>query len=318
MDREVPTYDSEGKQTGTYTLQGMKKRTKAWTDGYEEADVTVPSYEIEGTTDEGGNTTAFIDAPAPKVSKGGSKFSDATGSGSKGGGGGSSSSKTPAKKVDKTKKNDKIRYKDNENAVEDVTNALDRLSKANEHAFGPQKIRNINLMNIQLARQAKAYQALYDEAKMYTKLDAVALNSGLADFNAKYGTTLKAEYDGDNLLDNEMELLNIITDLQNAKIAEINAVEDELNKLADKGVLQDDPQVEVLNKQLETLKENLSTLDTDVESMVKKNLDNYQEAIRKAEETMQAMVDILYQGLANEIEKYTIARDLHLEINELE
>lgn len=52
--------------------------------------------------------------------------------------------------------------------------------------------------------------------------------------------------------------------------------------------------------------------------MVKKNLDNYQEAIRKAEETMQKMVDILYQGLANEIEKYTIARDLHLQINELE
>lgn len=235
-----------------------------------------------------------------------------------GSGGGRSGSKTPVKKVDKTERKDKLRYKDNENAVEDVTNALNRLSKANEHAFGPQKIRNINLMNIQLARQAKAYQALYDEAKMYTKLDALALDSGLADFNAKYGTALKAEYDGDNLLNNEMELLNIITDLQNAKIAEINAVEDELNKLADKGVLQDDPQVDALNKQLETLKENLSTLDTDVESMVKKNLDNYQEAIRKAEETMEKMVDILYQGLENEIEKYTIARDLHLQINELE
>lgn len=311
----VPVPDGNGGTTNeTYT--SMKRVTKTYDAGTDEADVVVPQYEIEGTTDSAGNTVAFKDAPSPKVSKGGSKFSDATGSNK--GSGGSSGSKTPVKKVDKTKKNDKLRYKDNENAVEDITNALDRLSKANEHAFGPQKIRNINLMNVQLARQAKAYQALYDEAKMYTKLDAMALDSGLADFNAKYGTTLKAEYDGDNLLDNEMELLNIITDLQNAKIAEINAVEDELNKLADKGVLQDDPQVDALNKQLETLKENLSTLDTDVESMVKKNLDNYQEAIRKAEETMQAMVDILYQGLANEIEKYTIARDLHLQINELE
>lgn len=236
--------------------------------------------------------------------------------GSKGSGGGGS--KTPIKKVQKTEKRDKQRYTDNENAVEDVTKAIDKLSKANDHAFGPQKIRNINLMNVQLARQAKAYQALYDEAKMYTKLDALSLDSGLAAFNAKYGTTLKAEYDGDNLLDNEMELLNIITELQNAKIDEINAVEDKLNELSGQGVLQDDPQVDELNKQLETLKEQLSGMDTDVESMVKKNLENYQEAIRKAEETMQAMVDILYQGLANEIEKYTIARDLHLQINDLE
>lgn len=283
--------------------------------GQREVTVAVPKLSADGEPAADISFTRTNNGHNNNYSKKNSGGSPAGGSKS---GGGGSSSKTPVKKVDKTERKDKLRYKDNENAVEDVTNALDRLSKANEHAFGPQKIRNINLMNVQLARQAKAYQALYDEAKMYTKLDALALDSGLADFNAKYGTTLKAEYDGDNLLDNEMELLNIITDLQNAKIAEINAVEDELNKLADKGVLQDDPQVDALNKQLETLKENLSTLDTDVESMVKKNLDNYQEAIRKAEETMQKMVDILYQGLANEIEKYTIARDLHLQINELE
>lgn len=327
QDVEVPTYyedfihegnkpftytDEDGNSVTTYrprirkiTVPGKPMKTKGYVgvaridmEGADGSSSGVPPLQFTGKT-----------APSSSAIKGG----DTGGGGSSGGG-----SKTPVKKVQKTEKKDRQRYTDNENAVEDVTNALDRLSKANEHAFGPQKIRNINLMNIQLARQAKAYQALYDEAKMYTKLDALSLDSGLAEFNAKYGTALKAEYDGDNLLNNEMELLNIITDLQNAKIAEINAVEDELNKLADKGVLQDDPQVDALNKQLETLKENLSALDTDVESMVKKNLDNYQEAIRKAEETMQAMVDILYRGLANEIEKYTIARDLHLQINELE
>lgn len=328
QDVEVPTYTEVSKpgspvqyQVGTkpdgtpiygqtqgikrYTVPGKPMKVKGYVgvaridmEGADGSSSGVPPLQFTGKT-----------APSSSAIKGGD-----TG----GGGSGGSSSKTPVKKVQKTEKKDRQRYTDNENAVEDVTNALNRLSKANDHAFGPQKIRNINLMNIQLARQAKAYQALYDEAKMYTKLDALSLDSGLADFNAKYGTALKAEYDGDNLLNNEMELLNIITDLQNAKIAEINAVEDELNKLADKGVLQDGPQVDALNKQLETLKENLSTLDTDVESMVKKNLDNYQEAIRKAEETMEKMVDILYQGLENEIEKYTIARDLHLQINELE
>lgn len=206
--------------------------------GQREVTVAVPKLSADGEPAADISFTRTNNGHNNNYSKKNSGGSPAGGSKS---GGGGSSSKTPVKKVDKTERKDKLRYKDNENAVEDVTNALDRLSKANEHAFGPQKIRNINLMNVQLARQAKAYQALYDEAKMYTKLDALALDSGLADFNAKYGTTLKAEYDGDNLLDNEMELLNIITDLQNAKIAEINAVEDELNKLADKGVLQDDP-----------------------------------------------------------------------------
>lgn len=327
QDVEVPTYyedfihegdkpftytDEDGNSVTTYrprikkiTVPGKPMKTKGWVgvaridmEGADGSSSEVPPLQFTGKT-----------PPSASAIKGG----DTGGGGSSGGG-----SKTPVKKVQKTEKRDKQRYTDNENAVEDVTKAIDKLSKANDHAFGPQKIRNINLMNVQLARQAKAYQALYDEAKMYTKLDALSLDSGLAAFNAKYGTTLKAEYDGDNLLDNEMELLNIITELQNAKIDEINAVEDKLNELSNQGVLQDDPQVDELNKQLETLKEQLSGMDTDVESMVKKNLENYQEAIRKAEETMQAMVDILYQGLANEIEKYTIARDLHLQINDLE
>lgn len=72
-----------------------------------------------------------------------------------------------------------------------------------------------------------------------------------------------------------MEIMNIITDLQNAKIDEINAVENEINALAAMNVANDDPRVTALTDKLEVLKESLSEIDTDVESMVKKNLDNY-------------------------------------------
>lgn len=294
-------------RTETNTFEGPPKTVK----GY------VPQYTIEGTEGEGGVKSAFVPAP-PAPSSGKTGFTPGGGRSSGGGGSGGSKSSTPVKKVQKTEKKDKERYTDNENAVEDVTKAVDRLSKANDHAFGPQKIRNLNLMNIQLAKQAKAYQGLYNEAKMYTKLDAMSLVEGLNEFNQKYGTTLQAVFDGDDLLDNQMEIMNIITDLQNAKIDEINAVENEINALAAMNVANDDPRVTALTDKLEVLKESLSEIDTDVESMVRKNLDNYQEAIRKAEETMQAMVDILHQGLANEIEKYTLARDLHIKINDLE
>lgn len=283
----------------------------------------VPTYSIRVNSDEytSGGKIATEGTKGQSGNFQGSKLSTgtvSTGSTTSGKKTKSGGSKTPVKRVQKTEKNDKQRYTDNENAVEDVTKAVDRLSKANDHAFGPQKIRNLNLMNIQLAKQAKALQGLYNEAKMYIKLDASTLVSGLDEFNKKYGTTLAAVFDGDNLLDNEMEIMNIITDLQNAKIDEINAVEAKINELAAKNVSNDDPKVKALNNELEKLKENLSDIDTDVESMVKKNLDNYQEAIRKAEETMQQMVDILHQGLANEIEKYTLARDLHIQINDLE
>lgn len=72
-----------------------------------------------------------------------------------------------------------------------------------------------------------------------------------------------------------MEIMNIITDLQNAKIDEINAVENEINALAAMNVANDDPRVTALTDKLEVLKESLSEIDTDVESMVRKNLDNY-------------------------------------------
>lgn len=325
----TPTYtDTHYEQGPDYVVSGTKdgkpytdvmptyRRVDVVTKGEPiEAETWVPTYSIKmksGEYKSGGEikTGSPIIPPSPS--------SGSTTSGRKSGGGGGSKSPTPVKKVQKTEKKDKERYTDNENAVEDVTKAVDRLSKANDHAFGPQKIRNLNLMNIQLAKQAKAYQGLYNEAKMYTKLDAMSLVEGLNEFNQKYGTTLQAVFDGDDLLDNQMEIMNIITDLQNAKIDEINAVENEINALAAMNVANDDPRVTALTDKLEVLKESLSEIDTDVESMVRKNLDNYQEAIRKAEETMQAMVDILHQGLANEIEKYTLARDLHIKINDLE
>lgn len=58
------------------------------------------------------------------------------------------------------------------------------------------------------------------------------INTGLEQFNAKWGTQLKAVFDDEFLMDNEMEIRNAIADLTNQKIEEINRIEDALNDLA--------------------------------------------------------------------------------------
>lgn len=159
----TPTYtDTHYEQGPDYVVSGTKdgkpytdvmptyRRVDVVTKGEPiEAETWVPTYSIKmksGEYKSGGEikTGSPIIPPSPS--------SGSTTSGRKSGGGGGSKSPTPVKKVQKTEKKDKERYTDNENAVEDVTKAVDRLSKANDHAFGPQKIRNLNLMNIQLAK----------------------------------------------------------------------------------------------------------------------------------------------------------------------
>lgn len=239
------------------------------------------------------------------------------GSSSKGGGGGKGS-QTPLKRVKKTERQEKERYTDNKNAIEDLSTSINRLSKATDRAFGPQKIRNINLANSLLAQQAKRYQILYKEAKNYQKLDAMDINTGLEQFNAKWGTQLKAVFDDEFLMDNEMEIRNAIADLTNQKIEEINRIEDALNDLAKQGIMDDNPQVKQLKEDLEKIQEVVDELNTDSENMVKKRIASYQEAIKEGQEAIDAIADLLREALENEIQKYTIARDLHLQINDLE
>lgn len=144
------------------------------------------------------------------------------------------------------------------------------------------------------------------------------INSGLEQFNAKWGTQLKAVFDGEFLMDNEMEIRNAIADLTNQKIEEINRIENALNDLSKQGVMDDNPEVTQLKEDLEKIQEILDELNTDSENMVKKRIASYQEAIKEGQEAIDAIADLLREALENEIQKYTIARDLHLQINDLE
>jgi hypothetical protein len=113
----------------------------------------VPSYEIEGTTDEGGNTTAFVEAPPPNPSYGSttSGIQDSGNGGGKGGGGGSS--KAPEKKDDPGKRESlKIadRYSTVQAAIDDTQRSLDNLDDTMSDMWGGVKLAALRKYNKEL------------------------------------------------------------------------------------------------------------------------------------------------------------------------
>lgn len=147
-------------RTETNTFEGPPKEV----DGY------VPKYTIEGTTDEGGNTVAFVEAPAPKPSYG-STTSGLRNNGGGGGGGGSSS--TPTHSAKNASKYEPItdRYATIKSSIDEVQRSVDALSNAEDDAWGGDKVRNMQKINAELQRQGRNLQKLRKLALDYLDID---------------------------------------------------------------------------------------------------------------------------------------------------
>lgn len=147
-------------RTETNTFEGPPKEV----DGY------VPKYTIEGTTDEGGNTVAFVEAPAPKPSYG----STTSGLRNNGGGGGSGgSSSTPTHSAKNASKYEPItdRYATIKSSIDEVQRSVDALSNAEDDAWGGDKVRNMQKINAELQRQGRNLQKLRKLALDYLDID---------------------------------------------------------------------------------------------------------------------------------------------------
>lgn len=146
-------------RTETNTFEGPPKEV----DGY------VPKYTIEGTTDEGGNTVAFVEAPAPKPSYG----STTSGLRNNGGGGGGGSSSTPTHSAKNASKYEPItdRYATIKSSIDEVQRSVDALSNAEDDAWGGDKVRNMQKINAELQRQGRNLQKLRKLALDYLDID---------------------------------------------------------------------------------------------------------------------------------------------------
>jgi hypothetical protein len=166
----VPVPDGNG-GTKNETYTSMRRVTRTYDSGTSEAEVVVPQYEIEGTEGPGKTSTAFTALPAPKASR-----SSTTSGRSGGGGGGGNSAPAAAEKREPTKKSDvSERYKEINDAIDNVTDALTRAEKASDRLWGKDKLDAMRQENEILQEQYKLLQDKAEEAEEYAKQDAANL-----------------------------------------------------------------------------------------------------------------------------------------------
>lgn len=252
----------------------------------------VPGPKIKSLTYTGGGGAA----KASSVNNGG---------GSKGGGGGSGSKKNNFKKKEKPKESEPLekRYANIESSINKNTRALERLSEAEDDAWGAAKYKNLQKINTQLSIQGQKTQVLLKEARDYLQLDQAALQQKLA----SAGLT-PAVFNSDGFVANWENI-----------IAQINAarkpLEDALNKLIDQynagGV-----ENEALELQIEEAEKALSDFDENTKDAIVSAGEQVDETAQKVFDTMSDLINKIREALDNWISKQRIKLDLRIDINE--
>lgn len=314
--KDVPVYDADGNVKGSESWPITIKQTKSWTSGYEDAEVMVPSYEIEGTTDEGGNTTAFVEAPPPNPSYGSttSGIQDSGGGGGKGGGGGSGSkpTKKKAEKRDSMKVED--RYSTVKAAIDDVQREMDKFSANQDDMWGGAKLNALKKYNKELHKQAGYYRELVEQAKNYLENEDKpdATNARQAAANALGAGLIGIEYYEEGYVKNRTEIINQLDDLLQAKYDEYYNAAMAYDAAVDAGT--------ATEAQSEAV-DNLKTEYEDTEKVVNEyveSLDQIDETAKEAEEALQKLVEAIREEIANKVEEITYKIELQVEMNDLE
>ena len=313
--KDVPVYDADGNVKGSESWPITTKQTKSWTSGYEDAEVMVPSYEIEGTTDEGGNTTAFVEAPPPNPSYG-STTSGLQDSGGGGGGGGGGSSKAPEKKDDPGKRESlKIadRYSTVQAAIDDTQRSLDNLDDTMSDMWGGPKLAALRKYNKELWRQADNLKAMLALAERYKKEDAAAaVASQIEAEDVLGGQIVDLEFNDDGFISNRTEVINSIDDLLQASYdAYYNALMD-YNAAVEAGTA-----TEAMSENVDKLKDNYDDLDEAAQNYIK-DMDLSDETAQKYIDTLNELVELIRTEISNRIETITYRIELRTDMNDLE
>lgn len=311
--KDVPVYDADGNVKGSESWPITTKQTKSWTSGYEDAEVMVPSYEIEGTTDEGGNTTAFVEAPPPNPSYGSttSGLQDSGGGGG-GGGGGSKPTKKKAEKRDSIKVED--RYSTVKAAIDDVQREMDKFSANQDDMWGGAKLNALKKYNKELHNQAGYYRELIEQAKNYLETEdkPAATDARQAAANALGAGLIGIEYYEEGYVKNRTEIINQLDDLLQAKYDEYYNAAMAYDAAVDAGT--------ATEAQSEAV-DNLKTEYEDTEKVVNEYieaLDQIDDTAKEAEEALQKLVEAIREEIANKVEEITYKIELQVEINDLE
>ena len=186
QSRYIVGYDDiEDTEGGTRRVARWRTETNTFEGEPREVMGYVPTYEIEGTTGPGGETTAFASAP---------KVSGSSTSSSKGGGGGGSKSSAAQHKHSVN------RYSNEENLVKGISDDYDRLSTAKDHAFGADKLNRME-KELRTLRELKDATTAYlgaivgdENADKFAKAVYEGKNIGQMIAAGELGGTLAADY----------------------------------------------------------------------------------------------------------------------------
>jgi hypothetical protein len=254
------------------------------------------------------------------------------GGGKSGGGGGSKGSKPPkaaakVKPVDYTK-----RYEDIESAIDETTNAMNKYSKASDHAFGTTKLALMDKERKEIEKLGAEYKSLYEEASDYYKLDVKNAKSldkestaALKKLKTKVSSAKieppKMEFLEDGTLSNPEAIrkfwtaaandalipYNKLLDEQKKKLEEIGDVE-EVNKA-------DQEWLDNKAKEMELAKEVADEVAAAADIEIKK-MEQVVETAKKMQEALEKAIDNIRDWLSKELAAIQYKVDVRVKINE--
>ena len=303
-------YDSEGQMTTynrpiiqRYTINKAPMKTK----GY----VGVASISMDGEGEAPGvSPPTFTGRQAPS--------SSAVSGGSKGGGGSSNSAPSTVEKRKPTKKSDvSERYKEVNDAIDNVTDALTRAEKASDRLWGKDKLDAMRQENKILQEQYKLLQDKAKEAEEYAKQDAANLRKVAEEANISFVIDQKT---GDiTNIESQMDILyQRLRQAEEQYNKDVEAYNKAIEKAEADGKISDSEA-----KNLEKMKEALDAYESGVLEKIENEITSVQDAVALYEESRELfeqlgidMEDIQDQIMQNNYDIIMEGLEIPIALNE--
>ena len=304
--REVPRYEvdenGEQKQVGVSRVPEYRKATVPGKPVTVEGYVAVAQISTEDNPMTADVNESVAGGKAPMTSSQSSGAASYTPTSSRGSvspsakkGSGGSKSK-PAKKIETTKKEDVIdRYKELEDSLDDLTDALNDANKMEDRLWGQSRIDNIKQQNQLLQKQISLLKDKVAAAKNYLAIDKATLDQAAKNAGVNF------VYDEAGNLTNYTQQMEIL-------YAKLRAAQDAWN--ADYVNRTDEEQQKYEENILQPIQDKIDEL--------KAAIDAYEQTRELIEDLENELDDAFYEWQDNNYEMLHYKLEVEIEINDLE
>lgn len=211
-------------------------------------------------------------------------------------GGGSSSKSNPASKIETTKKEDVVdRYKELEDSLDDLTDALNDANKMEDRLWGQSRIDNIKQQNELIQKQISLLKDKVAAAKNYLAIDKATLDQAAKNAGVNF------VYDEAGNLTNYTQQMEIL-------YAKLRAAQDVWNA----------NYINRTDKEQQEYEENILQPIQDKIDELKAAIDAYEQTRELIEDLENELDDAFYEWQDNNYEMLHYKLEVEIEINDLE